>query len=338
MYLNDVKQDYTIVTGSPISASASEQEVTIKIANITADGLPRTLRVKFVGDNCCNKAYSLLATPFSPHISDTLATVSGVTCNKNTYTLTVTFKAENHQNKEATIEFRGEKKTKSSETGEYSVQFENVERTYANKTDDYVLVYFEDATDDCTQRATAHYTEKPQPKLVGITINDDPNPTCSEASYTLTGKLKYVNIDAAPRVWRDSEAPDALTTGFVLGSSDEKEVDFSITMPADGQTHTIHADVDGWASTCAIQKDDYTALWRPEISSIEHKKNKDFVYCKETYTDTVIVTYKRGNGQKILVAYEDEGVPQTPVESAATASGDGTIRIVLTGLHDASAS
>lgn len=335
LYLNTIEQEYTIVTGSPISASASEQEVTIKIADLTADGKSRSLRVQFIGDNCCDDTYSLPATPFSPHISDTIATVSGVSCDKDTYTLTVTFKADNHQAKAATVKFRGETKTQTSSVGEYSVPFENVTRTYSDKNDDFVEIYFEDAIDDCARHATAHYTEHPKPEIVEIIIDGNQGEIdCEATSYTLKGSIRYVNLNEKPKVWLNNG--EAVTLDEVtLQSDDTLSVAITgISVPATGTKDTIHVSAGGWTASCSIEQE-FVSIWRPQISEVTVAPSVTYTHCDGTYDVSGIVTYTHGNLQDLVVeCYGASGLLKSDTCHTNTIGESGEVTYTLVGLLD----
>ncbi len=325
-----------------VTKASEPTPLDLTFEGVRADSLKHVLHVQFEGSDgmLCDeeRTTNTPEAPYSPLVKDISSEMTYAPCNANTYTQTVTFTVGNSQNKKVTITCKGQTVTVTSHDGVNVVNIPNVPRTLSNTTDDYFEIYFPSA-DICTSRRKQSFTELPKPEVVDITIpTDQGNIRCETAEYALVATIRYTNLNNKPKVWLDDNESAAVTLDdATLKSADTLTIAVSgIIVPTDGQPHVLHVKADGWTSSCPFTKD-FTAIWRPEIRSIEHKKNKDFVYCKETYTDTVIVTYKRGNGQKILVAYEDEDVPQTPVESAATASGDGTIRIVLTGLHDATA-
>ena len=324
-----------------VTKASEPTPLDLTFEGVRADSLTHVLHTQFEGSDgqLCDeeRPTNTPEAPYSPLVKDISSEMTYAPCNANTYTQTVTFTVGNSQNKKVTITCKGQPFTVVSHDGVNVVNIPNVPRTLSNTTDDYFEIYFPSA-DICTSRRKQSFTELPKPEVVDITIpTDQGNIRCETAEYALVATIRYTNLNNKPKVWLDDNESAAVTLDATLKSADTLTIAVSgITVPTDGKTHTLHVKADGWTSLCPLTKD-FTAIWRPEISTVEHKKNKDYVYCGETYADTVIVKYKRGNGKKILVAYEDEDVPQTPVESAATASGDGTIRIVLTGLHDATA-
>jgi len=324
-----------------VTVTKASEPLNLTFEGVCADSLTHVLHTQFEGSDgqLCDEERTTVTpkTPYSPLVKNISSAMTYAPCNADTYTQTVTFTVGNSQNKNVTVTCKGQTVTVASHDGENVVDIPNVPRTLSNTTDDYFEIYFPSA-DICNPRRKQSFTELPKPELVDITIpSDQGNIRCETAGYELIATIRYTNLNSKPNVWLDDNESAAVTLAATLKSADTLTIAVSgITVPTDGQPHELHVKADGWTSACSKTKG-FDAIWRPEIRTIEHRKNKDFVYCDETYADTVIVTYKRGNGQKILVAYEDEGVPQTPVESAATAFGDGTIRIVLNGLHDATA-
>lgn len=324
--------EHTVTYTANAGSETPTELKNLTVSGIPADGKTHTLYVSF--SNGCEESFETPIAKFNASITEEDVTITDEFCNSDTYTATVTFNVENSQGKDVTVKGKGQTITQRATNGTNTVTFTGekaISRTIDNTEDDKFEIYFADALSSCSH-VVASYPEKPQPELVSITLNSDPNPACSDANYTVTGQLKYVNIDAAPRVWRDTEEPVALTTGYVLGSSDEKEVDFSITMPADGQTHTIHADVDGWASTCAIKKDDYTALWRPAVTEVTPSAPK-YVHCKEFYDVELAIKYDRGlAGKKIYAQCTDHSTPV--VGFGILADGTDTVHVTLPKLSD----
>ena len=318
--------------------ASSETPTTIEdvtVAGIPADGKTHTLHVNFAA-GCGERTYTTPATLFSPAISGQAVAISNESCDADTYTATVTFTVANGQGKNVTVSGKGKTITKAAVEGTNTFVFSGanaIARTLATTTDDYFEIYFPDASASCPHK-TAAYTEKPKPQLVEIELGADPVVDCFDDSYTLTGKLYYTNINAAPRVWLDDVASDAAKTTltYVAGQSDTKNTAFSLTIPADGRSHVIHADIVGWDASCAIEED-YTAIWSPVVTGVTPTLLKSYVHCNETYSVTLSISYARGlSGKKIYASCSDHG--ETISGNAALATGSSTASITLTGLKE----
>ena len=323
--------DYTPNTSSETPTTIED----VTVAGIPADGKTHTLHVNFAA-GCGERTYTTPATLFSPAISGQAVAISNESCDADTYTATVTFTVANGQGKNVTVSGKGKTITKAAVEGTNTFVFSGanaIARTLATTTDDYFEIYFPDASASCPHK-TAAYTEKPKPQLVEIELGADPVVDCFDDSYTLTGKLYYTNINAAPRVWLDDVASDAAKTTltYVAGQSDTKNTAFSLTIPADGRSHVIHADIVGWDASCAIEED-YTAIWSPVVTGVTPTLSKSYVHCNETYSVTLSISYARGLiGKKIYASCSDHG--ETISGNAALATGSSTASITLTGLKE----
>jgi len=311
----------------------AEQHLTLTIDGVSADGKSHKLHVKFSGSGSCGeRVFDTPKAPFSPYIHDISSSTTAQACNSDTYTQTIKFTVDNSQNQEITISGKGKTIRQDVTDGVNEIDVSDILRTIDITTDDYFEIFFASA-DRCSPRKRTTYTEKPKPALVKIVLDADPDDVeCSDASYTLTGKLQYRNIDGTPRVWLDESVTKKELSSYIPNNDDVKEITFSLTVPADGQTHTIHADVDGWSSTCAIKKDDYVALWRPQIESITANQPTTFAHCNGSYGVSGRVTFSQGNAQDLIIEYRgNDGTPQT--KSYSTALDDAYVDYSISGLE-----
>ncbi len=105
--------------GTPVTPSYSEneneeKEVTITIHGVVADGKTgHKLHVSFDGSHGCPVADYIItdAVPFSPKISNIVATPTQMSCGVSTYDVDITFDVANGQDKEITISGKGQTKT-----------------------------------------------------------------------------------------------------------------------------------------------------------------------------------------------------------------------------------
>ena len=336
LYLNGVEQTYTRVSGDAPSASDSEKEVTLKITGLKADSLSRTLRVQFVGDKCCDKEYTLPATPFSPAISSATASMSDIACGSDTYTLNVSFNVTNSQNKKVTIRFKGTDYLRSTTDGTNTFSFTGISRNSTTPADETVEIFYASAT-NCSTHTTATYTETPVPALAFTIPTDQGTIACNAENYTLQGSFDYMYINELPEIWLDDKTHIHLTSGQVtLSNASLRHVDLkdlSISVPTDGKAHHLYVKADGWSATCGTVDSTFTSVWRPQVTSVTPSLSKSYIHCGDKYDLTLTINYERGiSGKKIYASCEDNET--TVSNSAVLADGTSTATIVLKDLTE----
>ncbi len=337
LFLDGVEcYDYTIQTGAPLSHDDdTEQTATIVIEDLPADLSVRDLWVWFDGATDCKPNFTMPQAPYSPKVTSAKAEMSDVTCDKDTYTLNVSFTVENSQGKDATLVFRGESVNVSTTDGtNYSHSFNNVARTYGDVTDDVVELSFAGNNADCSGALySIAYTETPKPAISLTLAADQGTTTCSDRTYRLQGEIRYTYLDQTPEIWLDEEAHRAINVQTM--QADEQVINLAvlgINVPADGREHHVYIKPNGWADACSIDVP-FNALQQPVITAAEVSGVPAFISCDETYSAAVTVDYVHAFGKTITVACTDNGSIQT-YTSAAITDNDGQTVITLPSLSD----
>ncbi|MBO6075430.1 MAG: T9SS type A sorting domain-containing protein [Paludibacteraceae bacterium] len=324
---------YEILTGEPLMFSDDTLKATIVIMNITADQKEHRLWVAFGGTNCSDEVL-IPAAPYSPKVTSAKAEMSDVTCDKDTYTLNVSFTVENSLGKDATLAFRGTPIVVTSEDGiHYAHSFTDVLRTLDDSSDDIVEVSFAGNDADCSGALySIAYTETPKPAISLTLAADQGTTTCSDRTYRLQGEIRYTYLDQTPEIWLDEEAHRAITVQTM--QADEQVINLAdlINVPADGREHHVYIKPNGWADACSIDVP-FNALQQPIITAAEVSGVPAFISCGETYPATVTVDYVHAFGKTITVACTDNGSMQT-YTSAAITDNDGQTVITLPSLSD----
>lgn len=337
LYVGEDEQNYTIDPATPlVKGEDTKQTAIITIADLPADLSVRTLRVQFDDDHSCDKPFPLPAAPFSPKVTDLKAEITDVACDKDTYTLNVSFTVENSQNKPATLRLRGTGEPVDVNTTDgthYSHSFYNVERTYGDATDDFVEVSFAASDADCSLTPMLiKYTEMPKP-AISLTLDADQGETSCDETYPLQGEIRYTYLDQTPEIWIDAEAHKPVTVQ--TKQSDEQVIDLAdlaINVPADGREHHVYIQPNGWTNNCPIDVP-FNALQQPIITAAEVSGVPAFISCGETYPATVIVDYVHAYGKTITVVCTDNGSIQKHTSELIT-DNDGKAVITLTSLSD----
>lgn len=309
----------------------------LTLGGFPADSMTHKFYVQFEGGRCPDvKEFTTPEASFSPKVSNfKLKEITNELCNFDTYSAVVTFDVQNGQNKYIVAECKGKSaKRQIPSDGSYSLQIDGITR--ANPLNDFEVIrlYFPSA-DICSPNDTIRFKEKPKPALVKIEVDAAPDATtlCNATEYTLTGRLGYRNIKATPRVWLDDVSSDDKKTaldGYKSGFSTDEYIEFQLTVPADGKTHTVHADVTGWE--CAITPVDHDALWRPAVKDVKWTA-PEFVHCDEPYDVKLEIEYERGVTGKIIYAWCTDHSAKIE-SSAALANGTGKATITLSNLTD----
>ncbi len=309
----------------------------LTLGGFPADSMTHKFYVQFEGGRCPDvKEFTTPEASFSPKVSNfKLKEITNELCNFDTYSAVVTFDVQNGQNKYIVAECKGKSaKRQIPSDGSYSLQIDGITR--ANPLNDFEVIrlYFPSA-DICSPNDTIRFKEKPKPALVKIEVDAAPDATtlCNATEYTLTGRLGYRNIKATPRVWLDDVSSDDKKTaldGYKSGFSTDEYIEFQLTVPADGKTHTVHADVTGWE--CAITPVDHDALWRPAVKDVKWNA-PEFVYCDEPYDVKLEIEYERGVTGKNIYAWCTDHSAKIE-SSAALANGTGKATITLSNLTD----
>ncbi len=324
---------YEILTGEPLMFSDDTLKATIVIKNITADQKEHRLWVAFGGTNCSDEVL-IPAAPYSPKVTSHKAEITNIACDKDTYTLNVSFTVENSLGKDATLLFRGESVNVSTTDGtNYSHSFNNVARTYGDVTDDVVELSFAGNDADCSGALySIAYTETPKPAISLTLAADQGTTTCSDRTYRLQGEIRYTYLDQTPEIWLDEEAHHAIPVQSM--QADEQVINLAdlINVPADGREHHVYIKPNGWADACSIDVP-FNALQQPIITAAEVSGVPAFISCGETYPATVTVDYVHAFGKTITVACTDNGSIQT-YTSAAITDNDGQTVITLPSLSD----
>ena len=327
--------DYTIQTGAPLSHDDdTEQTATIVIEDLPADLSVRDLWVWFDGATDCNPNFTMPQAPYSPKVTSAKAEMSDVACDKDTYTLNVSFTVENSHGKDATLVFRGESVNVSTTDGtNYSHSFNNVARTYGDVTDDVVELSFAGNDADCSGALySIAYTETPKPAISLTLAADQGTTTCSDRTYRLQGEIRYTYLDQTPEIWLDEEAHRAINVQTMQADEQVINLDDLINVPADGREHHVYIKPNGWTDACAIDVP-FNALQQPVITAAEVSGVPEYISCGETYSATVTVDYVHAFGKTITVACTDNGSIQT-YTSAAITDNDGQTVITLPSLSD----
>lgn len=307
----------------------------LTLGGFPADSMTHKFYVQFEGGRCPDvKEFTTPEASFSPKVSNfKLKEITNELCNFDTYSAVVTFDVQNGQNKYIVAECKGKSaKRQIPSDGSYSLQIDGITR--ANPLNDFEVIrlYFPSA-DICSPNDTIRFKEKPKPALVKIEVEAAPETTCDKTEYTLTGRLGYRNIKATPRVWLDDVSSDDKKTaldGYKSGFSTDEYIEFQLTVPADGKTHTVHADVTGWE--CAITPVDHDALWRPAVKDVKWTA-PEFVHCDEPYDVKLEIEYERGVTGKNIYAWCTDHSAKIE-SSAALANGTGKATITLSNLTD----
>ena len=336
LHLDGKEYAYTIDPATPLSLDDdTEQTATIVINNLPADLSVRDLWVWFDGATGCSKDFTMPQAPYSPKVTSHKAEITNIACDKDTYTLNVSFTVENNLGKDATFVFRGESVNVSTTDGtNYSHSFNNVARTYGDVTDDVVELSFAGNDADCSGALySIAYTETPKPAISLTLAADQGTTTCSDRTYRLQGEIRYTYLDQTPEIWLDEEAHHAITVQTEM--VDEQVIDLAdlgINVPADGREHHVYIKPNGWADACAIDVP-FNALQQPIITAAEVSGVPAFISCSETYPATVTVDYVHAFGKTITVACTDNGSIQT-YTSAVINDNDGQAVITLPSLSD----
>ena len=336
LHLDGKEYAYTIDPATPLSLDDdTEQTATIVINNLPADLSVRDLWVWFDGATGCSKDFTMPQAPYSPKVKSHKAEITNIACDKDTYTLNVSFTVENSQGKDATLVFRGESVNVSTTDGtNYSHSFNNVARTYGDVTDDVVELSFAGNDADCNGALySIAYAETPKPAISLTLAADQGTTTCSDRTYRLQGEIRYTYLDQTPEIWLDEEAHRAITVQTM--QADEQVInlaDLGINVPADGREHHVYIKPNGWADACSIDVP-FNALQQPIITAAEVSGVPAFISCGETYLATVTVDYVHAFGKTITVACTDNGSIQT-YTSAAITDNDGQTVITLPSLSD----
>ena len=331
--------DYSFFEGSYTQDLSTNDTMRIALPDMLADGKTHKVTVEF--SDGCSKSFDMPAAPFSPKVTSAKAEISNIACNSDMYKLTLTYTVNNHQGKDATIVFRDETRTIVTHNGKNEVVY-NVARTYENKNDDYITIYYNGRNPYCldgvksypTVPDTVWFEETPKPSIA-LHIADSHDTVCGAETYRLHGHIEYQYIDSLPEVWLDDSAHITLPAGNIsLQDTARKSfnlIHLPLYVPTDGKTHTLHVSAGKWMSSCPINSD-FTAIWRPEITAVKHQLSDTMVHCNQTYNDTVTVLYKRGNGQKLYASYKDGGVLKK--DSVTTTAEEGSATIILPKLTD----
>ena len=336
LFLDNKEYAYTIQTGAPLSHDDdTEQTATIVIEDLPADLSVRDLWVWFDGATDCKPNFTMPQAPYSPKVTSHKAEITNIACDKDTYTLNVSFTVENSLGKDATFVFRGESVNVSTTDGtNYSHSFNNVARTYGDVTDDVVELSFAGNDADCSGALySIAYTETPKPAISLTLAADQGTTTCGDETYPLQGEIRYTYLDQTPEIWLDEEAHRAIPVQTM--QADEQVIDLAdlgINVPADGREHHVYIKPNGWTDACAIDVP-FNALQQPVITAAEVSGVPAFISCGETYSATVTVDYVHAFGKTITVACTDNGSIQT-YTSAAITDNDGQTVITLPSLSD----
>lgn len=337
LFLDGVEcYDYTIQTGAPLSKDDdTEQTATIVINNLPADLSVRDLWIWFDGASDCKPNFTMPQAPYSPKVTSHKAEITNIACDKDTYTLNVSFTVENSLGKDATFVFRGESVNVSTTDGtNYSHSFNNVARTYGDVTDDVVELSFAGNDADCSGALySIAYTETPKPAISLTLAADQGTTTCGDRTYSLQGEIRYTYLDETPEIWLDDKAHKPVTVQIKQTAEQVINLDdLGINVPADGREHHVYIKPNGWTDACAIDVP-FNALQQPIITAAEVSGVPAFISCGETYSATVTVDYVHAFGKTITVACTDNGSIQT-YTSAAITDNDGQTVITLPSLSD----
>ncbi|MBP5658404.1 MAG: T9SS type A sorting domain-containing protein, partial [Paludibacteraceae bacterium] len=325
------------VTYTNTTPKVEQTKTGISVSGIPADGKAHTLYVNFDGDKSChNKSFAVGTAPFSPKVSDITAEMKEVKCGVNTDKLQVDFKVENSQGAEATIHVKGKDYKLTTHDGVNTYTTPALSRETTTPNNQTVQISFASAT-HCKTPAEKTYIEMPAPAL-GITIAADQGAVgCDDETYILQGTIDYTYIDELPEVWLDDKTPIALTESQVdLLETATKHVDLAdlnIFVPTDGQQHHLYVKADGWAADCGTIDEEFTSVWRPQISAVNSKLSSDYVHCDDSYFVTLKIDYSRAVvGKKLHASCTDKG---GTISGEATLDAiSGTATITLSGLRE----
>ena len=237
--VDGVEQDYTLSDELKLNDETT-QSLTVTVADQPADTEVRQLTVWFDGDKSCSRALDLPQAPFGPQIISGEAVASNFTCGTDVYDVTVSVTTANHLGKDLTLICHGQKKVVAVTGSPMSVLFTDITRTIDNTSDDFIEMYFADASNaaDCvTEHSKITYVEPAKPAL-SADVKVDTVFTCDSKQYDLTVTITSENQPGTCYVLDsiDGRVPSIVATHEgTFNGSDE----FTIALPTTDEQHYV---------------------------------------------------------------------------------------------------
>lgn len=240
VFVDGIEQTYTLSENLSLNDETT-RTVTVTVADQPANTAVREMRVLFDGSNSCDRSFTLPAAPFGPAITPGEAEASNFTCGSDVYDVTVTISVANHLGKAVTVRCHGQEKTLAATDAQMRVLFTDVNRTMDDTADDFVEIFFADASNaaDC---ADSHikitYVEPAKPVLEVTDAKVDTVFTCGAKEYRV-----HFNITSSDQIGdcyvidRTAGGEERTLSTHIGTYSGEEQL--TIVRPETAETHDI---------------------------------------------------------------------------------------------------
>lgn len=247
----------------------NDNNLTLTLSNIPADGNYHDLNIAFTGTHACALTYSIPdPAPYMPQISKVEKTIHDHTCGDPAYQITIGVNFSNSQGHRLFLtDGNGNDYTFTSITNTDTY----AEHTFtipfpAVPTNNTFKAYFEDA--ETCKDLSSHLCEYSAPVRRKLQVTPTlVNGPCNSTDYQLQLTIDYVYQDGTLHVTVD-DSNEQLTTDFSHNDPTEQHKQISISnLPADGKTHKYSVWFDG-VNSCSKTNVDYLAPYIPQVNSL----------------------------------------------------------------------
>lgn len=237
--VDGAEQDYTLSDDLKLNDETT-RSLTVTVADQPADMAVRQLTVWFDGDKSCSRTVTLPQAPFGPQITGGEAVASNFTCGSDVYDVTVTVTTANHLGKDLTLICHDQTKVVPVTGSPMSVLFTDINRTIDNTSDDFIELYFADASNaaDCADKHTQiTYTEPAKPALEAD-VKVDTVFTCGSKQYNFTVTIASENQPGTCYVLDSIVGGEVRTMATHEGAYNGSDA-FSLALPATNELHLV---------------------------------------------------------------------------------------------------
>ena len=267
-----------------------------KLNNITADGKKHTLRV--YSDNAaldCEYTINPVTAPYMPQITAATATLLPYGCGNTNYQIKVEATFANGQEHDLIIEdWNGNKQTIATAESDTKKEYTFAYAWETPATHEY-KVYFSGA-ESCADNHKPSFTSPAEPRIENVAYNITSIMDCGNTTYDLSVTFDYYNQDGTLSVDVDGTPATGITPAFVANSTTKQSATATfMSLPADGNTHTITVKTSGGVHNCTADAIHYTAPTTPAMTiSVFSPALAD---CATSASVTFDVAYTNQQGQ-----------------------------------------
>ena len=237
--VDGVEQGYTLSDDLKLNDETT-RSLTVTVADQPADMAVRQLTVWFDGDKSCSRTVTLPQAPFGPQIIGGEAVVSNFTCGSDVYDMTVTVTTANHLGKDLTLICHEQTKVVPVTGSPMSVLFTDINRTIDNTSDDFIELYFADASNaaDCVNDHTKIAYIEPAKPALEADVKVDTVFTCGNKQYNFTVTIASENQPGTCYVLDSIVGGEVHTKATHEGSYNGSD-EFSLALPATNEQHFV---------------------------------------------------------------------------------------------------